>query len=334
MDKLISLCMIAFNEEEILQRCLDSVAGLWDELIVVVDSRTTDRTVEIAESYGATVLNYEWIAPGNKSAARNLGIDHAVSQWIVVVDADEVIRDAVGVRQAISKVGNDIDAARVQFRNYAGNQEQTLAWYQIRIFRRGKYRYSYREHEVPLPLAEGLNEVNSTIVFEHRVPEGRASTKNAPMLARLTADVDENPTHPHPLYFLHRECLNQGDYQRAIELGQRYLDLTKGGGYIQGDIYANLALAHQRLGAVSQARRNLHLAAAEEPQRREFWYRLGLLHFECQEWNLSLAMLRAATEIVPDQSRQWEPNTMAQVYDLIGKCQQEIAHALAHTHSH
>lgn len=328
----IAVCMIVKNEEEVLSRCLESVAGLWDELIIV-DTGSTDRTVEIAKSFGAKVLHYEWIAPGHKGEARQFGIDHAVSQWIVVIDADEIMQHAPGVRKALASAPADLDAIRVQFTNYDAAGQPTLTWYQVRIFRRGKYEYKYREHEVPVSLVE-VKESQSDIIFEHRVPDGRASGKSAPMLARLTADVAENPNDPHPLYFLHREHLNQGNNAEAIRLGERFIELTGAGGYIRGDVYANLALAHQRQGTVSQARRALHLAAAEEPTRREWWYRLGLLHYECGEWNLSLAALRAAAELAPDYSREWEPATLPKIYDLINCCQHEIAHQMAHSHQH
>lgn len=326
----IAVCMIVKNEEAVLARCLDSIRGLWDELIIV-DTGSTDRTVEIAKAYGAKMLHYDWIAPGNKGAARNVGIDGAVSQWVVVIDADEVVRNARQLRADI--LAANADAILVNFNNYIDGQI-SLSWKQIRIFRRGRYTYKYREHEVPAALVANPIIADSAFVFEHRSPNGRANGKAEPMLARLMLDVEENPTDPHPLYFLHREYLIQGDNQRAIEVGEQYLHLTANGGFIQGDVYANLAVAQQRLGAVSQARRCLHLAVAEEPQRREWWYRLALLHFECREWNLALAMLRAAAELLPDESRQWEPSTTARIYDLMQKAQHEMSHALAHSHTH
>lgn len=327
----IAVCMIVKNEEEVLPRCLDAIKGLWDELIIV-DTGSTDRTVEIAQSYGAKVLHHEWIAPGNKGEARNFGIAAAVSQWIAVLDADEVLHDAAGVRRAILGLGNDIDAIQVQFLNYDNGNEQSLVWYQIRVFRRGRLAYRYREHEIPV--GENIGLAQSGIVIEHRVPEGRQQTKSAAMMARLTLDVQENPNDPHPLYFLHRECVNQGDYAQGIDLGLQYLTIAQPLGLIVGDSYANLAIAYQRLGNILEARKALHLAIGEEPRRREWWYRLGLLHYDCQEWNLAFAALRAAAEIAPNDVRQWEPTTLARIYDLMGLVQHEIAHALAHSHEH
>ena len=76
----ISLCMIVKNEEENLPRCLDSVRDVVDE-IVIVDTGSTDRTVEIAESYGAKVFYHPW--EGSFSKARNYSLKYATCDWIL-----------------------------------------------------------------------------------------------------------------------------------------------------------------------------------------------------------------------------------------------------------
>lgn len=85
----ISLCMIVKNEEKILKRCLDSVADLMDELIIV-DTGSTDATKEIAASYpGAKIYDFTWI--GDFAAARNFAFSKATGDYIYSADADEVL---------------------------------------------------------------------------------------------------------------------------------------------------------------------------------------------------------------------------------------------------
>ena len=87
----ISLCMIVKNEEAVLAQCLDSLAGLMDE-IIVVDTGSTDSTKEIARNYTSQVYDFDW----NKdfSAARNFSFSKASMDYIYAPDADEVLDEA------------------------------------------------------------------------------------------------------------------------------------------------------------------------------------------------------------------------------------------------
>ena len=84
----LSLCMIVKDEEAMIGRCLEAARGAVDE-IVVVDTGSTDRTVEIAESHGARVLHHVW--DGDFSAARNASFEAATGDWVMYLDADEVL---------------------------------------------------------------------------------------------------------------------------------------------------------------------------------------------------------------------------------------------------
>ena len=84
--KTVTLSMIVKNEEEMLEACLESVAGFVDE-IIVVDTGSTDRTVEIALEKGARVEHFEWC--DDFSAAREYSKSLATCDYVLVLDADE-----------------------------------------------------------------------------------------------------------------------------------------------------------------------------------------------------------------------------------------------------
>ena len=87
-DTTISLCMIVKNEEKVLARCLDSVADLVDE-IIIVDTGSTDATKEIASRYTDQVYDFAW--QDDFAAARNFSFSKATKEYIYVPDADEVL---------------------------------------------------------------------------------------------------------------------------------------------------------------------------------------------------------------------------------------------------
>src|SRR5438552_17207038 len=78
--------MIVRNEEANLPACLESVRGLFDE-IIVVDTGSTDRTKEIAAEFGARVFDFVWV--DSFAAARNECLRHATGKWIFWMDADD-----------------------------------------------------------------------------------------------------------------------------------------------------------------------------------------------------------------------------------------------------
>lgn len=84
----ISLCMIVKNEEKLLARCLDGIADIMDE-IIIVDTGSTDRTKEIAKRYTDKIYDFEWV--NDFSAARNYAFSKAGMEYIYSADADEVL---------------------------------------------------------------------------------------------------------------------------------------------------------------------------------------------------------------------------------------------------
>lgn len=88
----LSLCMIVKNEAQTLPRCLASVCGVVDE-IIVLDTGSQDHTVEVAQGLGARVYHFPW---GNDfAAARNESLKYAQGEWILVLDADETLTPAI-----------------------------------------------------------------------------------------------------------------------------------------------------------------------------------------------------------------------------------------------
>ena len=115
-EKKISLCMIVKNEEENLPRCLNSVKGLVDE-IIIVDTGSTDQTKLIAKRMGAQVYDFPW---NNSFAdARNESIKHATGDWILIMDADEEVN--TGTRLSLQQLANNPIKRPVNYLIQIGN---------------------------------------------------------------------------------------------------------------------------------------------------------------------------------------------------------------------
>ncbi|HEY6759739.1 MAG TPA: glycosyltransferase [Baekduia sp.] len=143
----VSLCMIVKDEEAMLPRCLAAAAEHVDELIVV-DTGSTDRTVEIAESFGAKILHHEW--DGDFSAARNVGLDAATCDWLMYLDADEVLVEGEGERLRALLGHTWREGIVLVETNHVGELEDGAAVQHnaLRLFKnRPEYRFEGRVHE-------------------------------------------------------------------------------------------------------------------------------------------------------------------------------------------
>ena len=128
----ISLVVITCNEEMNLPRCL-AAADFCAE-IIVVDSGSTDRTLEIATQFGATVFHRAWTGYRDQ---KNFGSEQATQEWILCIDADEVVtpelRAAITAAFAAPPAGDAFEINRHAF--YAGKSIRHCGWYpQWRLF--------------------------------------------------------------------------------------------------------------------------------------------------------------------------------------------------------
>ena len=219
----LSLCMIVKDEEEMLPRTLEAIAPAVDE-IIVVDTGSTDRTVEIAESFGAKVLHHEWT--GDFAAARNVSVDAATGDWIVWIDADEVLvaEDAPKLRELTGQTWRE--AFYLVERNFTGDVEDGTAVTHnaLRVFRnRPEYRFEGRLHEQfahNLPGYLGERVAHTQVRVEHYGYLGVVRDKkdkarrNLELLEKQSADGVDTAYHK---FNLGSEYLALGEWPKAAD---------------------------------------------------------------------------------------------------------------------
>ncbi len=145
----LSVITLAFNEEHNIAECLATVR--WADEILVIDSGSTDRTVERARQFTDKVLNVEWRGYG---ATKNLALQHATGEWILWLDADERVPDdlAAEMQDALRRNDHAIAGYSVPRRAYfLGRWIKHCGWYPgrvTRLFRKANARFTERNvHE-------------------------------------------------------------------------------------------------------------------------------------------------------------------------------------------
>lgn len=219
---VLSVCMIVRDEEEILPLCLESVRELADELIVV-DTGSTDRTKEIADSFAARVIDFSW--KDDFSAARNVSLEAASGKWILQIDADEelVIEDAPKLKTLLSDKTHT--GFLLQIVNLSGeDQKQSVPWStpSLRLFRNYKrHRYLGVVHEqIQLPGAQATGIGFAEVRLRHygylrpRLDEREKGRRNMELVRQA---LKRKPNDPFNLYILGNEHMAAGEYNSAMQ---------------------------------------------------------------------------------------------------------------------
>lgn len=220
----ISLCMIVKNEERVLARCLDSLAALTPE-IIIVDTGSTDDTLAIAARYGANIFAFDFTIV-DFARARNHAISQAGGRWILALDADETLDPAsVPLIQQLVVRGENA-GYYFQRLNHYGDAQDATADHAVRLFpNRQAYRYRGRVHETidDSVLAAGGRLLRTEIRIDHDFAcdaEARRR-RNLWYIAILNEEIAADPTDSSRLIFLAAEYHQLGMFQQAAEIAER-----------------------------------------------------------------------------------------------------------------
>ncbi len=247
VDPTISACMIIKNEQPFLDGCLKSLHGLVDE-IVIVDTGSTDSSIDIARAHGARVLDYAW--HDDFAAARNFGLEAAGSEWILYIDADERLVDATreALRAGLEKP--DIFAVRLLFRV---NSNSTL-YREYRLFRNDpRLRFKGAMHETILPdLAmlqreAGARVGDASAKLIHLGYDGEMTAKYRRNLPLLQASVVRDPHRSYYWKDLADTLAGLGETDAAIAAAPQGLARAKAPGQDSDVMHSALIYPQARL---------------------------------------------------------------------------------------
>ncbi|WP_051350610.1 glycosyltransferase [Caloramator sp. ALD01] len=213
----LSLCMIVYNEEKYLKMCLDNALPLVDEA-VIVDTGSTDKTIEIIKSYGDKVKLIKTKWENDFSKARNLAIENASGDWIFTLDADEKIIATGELKKYIESC--EFDGIIVPFYHVVGEGDLVFSNVYIKIFRK-MYRYEGAIHEQLNISNNKLVEIPETVakiyhfgyMKEVFVEKGKINRN----LDILLEELRENPDDPFTMYNIGVTYYAKNDFKVALK---------------------------------------------------------------------------------------------------------------------
>lgn len=221
----ISLCMIVKNEEACLDRCLKSVCEFVDE-IIVVDTGSTDQSVQIAESYGARIYHHPW--ENDFSKHRNQSLAYATGDWIFQLDADEELfsEDAPMLRK--TALEGKADYYHCQFYDTKQDGSVHCVFNLIRLFRAGMgMGYKRKVHN---QLQTRGEEAYSKIRIRHYgydlSPE-QMEAKHIRTTTLLRELIKTDPEDAYSLFQLSASYSMHREFDKAVMYGETALEIMR-----------------------------------------------------------------------------------------------------------
>ncbi len=218
----ISVCLIAKNEEKFIGQCLRSVKPIASQ-IVVVDTGSTDRTVEIAKELGAEIHPFPWC--DDFSAARNAALERAAGDWILVLDADEELKpDQAGL---LLREIRDSSVFGYRMPIVDTGREESGCSYVPRLFRNAPGIFFLgRVHEQAFSSIQvrcqqwGLKHaLGKTILLHHGYTDAMVRSRNKieRNLRLLEKAIEELPGEPNLIMSLGLELVRSGKIEEGLD---------------------------------------------------------------------------------------------------------------------
>ncbi|WP_284240825.1 glycosyltransferase family 2 protein, partial [Paenibacillus glycanilyticus] len=302
----LSLCMIVRDEEQFLPACLASAAPYCSE-ILIADTGSTDRTVDIAKAYGAKVMQVTW--QEDFAAARNAVIERASQPWILVLDADERLLPLPMEHWSKLLADDSCYGYFIQIRSRVDGRggDEEISDAVCRLFRNDRrIRFLGAIHE---EAATSVSACGAGALQHAPVEVLHDGYRNAVLLKRrkkerneriLRAALLREPNNPVLRYAMGTECFAYGDWEQAANWLEPMLgSQAEDGGYLS-DVWLKVVHALRSLGRLEDAERHAQSGLArygDFPDLHEA-YALVLLAMD-RPAEAGLALKRALAVVQP-----------------------------------
>jgi glycosyltransferase involved in cell wall biosynthesis len=279
----ISLTMIVRDEERHLRRCLSSVRGLFDE-IILVDTGSKDRSKEIAAEFGARVFDFRWI--DDFSAARNVSLANATGHYACWLDADDVIDDSERSKLDALFRSLPADSSNAYVMRCVSDPDKegksgAIVVDHVRLFPlRDDIRWVYRVHEQILPalLRTGIALHWTDIVVRHTgYADGREkAAKRQRDWTILFKELADRPNDPFLFYNIGMIAFERQQWLEALgyfRCGCAALPRAAENETLRRKLSAMIAWSHQILGDHGASLRVCEEGLAVDAEDAELWFR-------------------------------------------------------------
>jgi len=290
----ISLCMIVKNEEDVLSRCLDCVLDIVDE-IVIVDTGSTDNTKIIAQRYTKKIFDFQWI--DDFSAARNYSYSKATMNFILWLDADDIIseEDIEKFKELKKNLSEDVDNVMMMYNvGFDEYGKVTLSYFRERLSKRIKnFKWMEPVHEC---LIMGGNIINTDICITHRKEHAPVPGRNITIYKNLLSEGKS--LSPRGLFYYARELFQNNFFDEAIKYFNEFLDTKKG--WVEDNISScfDLSKCYAIKGDKESMLKVLLKSFQYDTPRAEICCNIGTYYFEGLDYTKAIFWYKLASNLI------------------------------------
>jgi glycosyltransferase involved in cell wall biosynthesis len=344
----LSVCMIVKNEEKHLKNALSSIKDLADE-IIIVDTGSSDNTKEIASTFTQKIYDYTW--NDNFAEARNFSLQHATSDWILILDADETLSkvDNQRIVSLIKEAPREISGFIMTQRNYVSSQEHLNLGKinHLNIKDSGQSNQGFLTNEndtygvskffagwIPTPIVRLFRKQNAQfkgIIHEDIIPSLKGTILKTPIQIHHFGKTDEVSWKAKwDLYeqLAEKKAKQEQDYHADFELGRQYLasqkldkaqtmflkSITKNDQFWLS--WFNLGSIHLLENKLETALTYLNKAKECNPNAVAIYKNLGVVYAKKEQYQKAISEFVLALNLNPNQADVFK--NMALCYQKLG----------------
>ncbi|MHA1882471.1 MAG: glycosyltransferase [Candidatus Thorarchaeota archaeon] len=293
----VSAALIVRNEAKTLEMCLKSIRDYVEEIVVLVDNRTTDQSYEIATRLADKVQYFKW--HDDFAGARNEAIALCSHEWILIMDGHEVLHPKSGqilenLKGRVVEGGDLETTGRFDAFVYmdpkgkdADHLIPTSFFLQPRLFRKEAFRYRGRIHNFLEPTSEKAKEyairpVNE-LVFLHSRPEElselRKQERREINIRILKEEIEKDPDYARAYFYLAQTYYEAEMYDDALETYQKYIEKSSWDAE-KAHAYLMMATIYAEMKQFEEARECCYKGIGLDWGRAEFYLTLGDIAYE------------------------------------------------------
>ena len=330
MENSLSLCVICKNEEKNIKNLLESVKGnLFDE-IIIVDTGSTDKTLEVLEEFQKSdkfksfkVDYFKWIS--DFSAARNYSFSKATKDFILWLDSDDIIFPKDYQKLLVLKKRLHESPIWLLKYEYAHDEfgKSICSFYRERIIKRSlNLKWQEPIHEY-LPLNAPYQKTDIEI---HHYKNHGTSERNIPMLEDIVA---KNPSVARNVFYLGKEYYDNGQFEKGIEKLKQFVKMPDAWSENKFSAYLRISSYYKSQKEYSLAIEYCWEALKVNELKAEAYYTMGDIAMSTEAWRYAIHWFKIASnmerpedalDIVEPKYHTWLPNLqLCLCYNNIGK---------------